>query len=122
MAQVANGTATAAQGAGLLLAVLDTRQIGKPNQFSGENARMEDWKFQVFNYVALVSFSLLAFLEAAGIYLHPIPEQEGDERRDLSTLVLAVLASNLSGQCLRIPTEPQKAKGIRGVATTMAGA
>ena len=85
MAQVANGTATAAQGAGLLLAVLDTRQIGKPNQFSGEKARMEDWKFQVFNYVALVSFSLLAFLEAAGIYLHPIPEQEGGERRDLSS-------------------------------------
>jgi hypothetical protein len=122
MAQVANGTATAAQGAGLLLAVLDTRQRGKPKQFSGENARMEDWKFQVLNYVALVSFSLLSFLEAARIYLHPIPKQKGDERRDLSTLVLAVLARNLSGHCLRIPTEPQKAKWIRRVATTIAGA
>ena len=76
MAQVANGTATAAQGAGLLLAVLDTRQIGKPNQFSGENARMEDWKFQVFNYVALVSFPFSLSLRLLGSTYIPFPSKK----------------------------------------------
>jgi len=75
MAQVANGMATAAQG-GLFSAVLDTRQIGKPKQFSGEERDWRDWKFQVLNFVALVSFSLLTFLEAARISLDPFPSKK----------------------------------------------
>jgi hypothetical protein len=66
----------------------------------------------VLNYFTLVSFSLLDFLEAAEISLDPIPEQEDGERRNLSTLVFAVLASILSGRCLRILQSLRRRNGF----------
>jgi hypothetical protein len=92
--------------------VLDTRQIGKPRCFSGEERDWRGWKFQVLNYFTLVSASLVSFLEAAEASPDPIPEQTEEDRRNLSTLVFAILASISTGRCLRILQSLRRRNGF----------
>ena len=53
--------------------VVDTRVLGKPDQFDGDLAKWPDWSFVMSSYVHCVSAELGGLLRFAGDHPDPIP-------------------------------------------------
>ena len=91
--------ARAAVGADLPL--LDTRQINKPSPFGGAQKEWLEWKFKFTNYLFLVSDRYYDLLTAAEQSADPIADQADETRRRLQHVLYAVMASLLTGKCLK---------------------
>ena len=78
--------------------VIDTRLLGKVNNFKGEDANWQDWKFQFTNQSGAVRPEYPNFLEFAAAEATEITEarltQEANEASHQLYYMLALLCNN----------------------------
>ena len=93
----------------------DTRLLGKPPSFEGDEAQYREWRFTMRAYSAVLSSDLARLMDQAEA--EPLPlnnNQLSMEHRQLSETLYYVLAMLLKGRALRLLMSVGQGQGLEG--------